>query len=180
MKVVGRWAVRLAGSNPTMGLFFFRHFFLIFLFSLSPPFLFFLPCFPFFSPPFHFPLQARSATSMLKHFSSFNENDWSGLHYCCTLDSIKVSAHASSLWGVTIPLTQPPPQPNPPSTIYCTERNPDCNLVYTSSIYSCYIIIVSSLDHGLGTRLHPKHCSMKTLLPAHNTVYTIKWLQTHL
>ena len=62
--------LKVVGSNPGVVHFFppSSFFFLLSFFSLS---FFFLPWFPFFSSPFDYPLQARSATSMLKHFSSY-------------------------------------------------------------------------------------------------------------
>ena len=61
---------KVAGSNPGVVHFFFLpHFFFSFPFFLFP---FFLPWFLFSPSPFHYPLQARSATSMLKHFSSLH------------------------------------------------------------------------------------------------------------
>ena len=73
----GACRVEGRGFEPRCGTFFspFLIFFSPFLFF---PFLFFLPWFPFFSSPFHYPLQARSATSMLKHFSS---SKFIGLNY---------------------------------------------------------------------------------------------------
>ena len=63
--------LKVAGSNPgVVKIFSFLIFFLLSFSSLS--FFFFSPDFLFFPPPFHYPLQARSATSMLKHFSSNN------------------------------------------------------------------------------------------------------------
>ena len=61
--------LKVAVSNPGVVHFFpLPHFF--FLSFLFFPFLFFSPGF-FFSAPFHhYPLQARSTTSMFKHFSS--------------------------------------------------------------------------------------------------------------
>ena len=61
---------KVAGSSPAMELFFLSPFLFFPLFF--PPFLFYLPSFKFlFSlSPFISPLHARSATSMLKHFSS--------------------------------------------------------------------------------------------------------------
>ena len=62
--------LKVAGSNPGVVNFFSpSSFFFSFPFF---PFLFFSPLVSFFSSPFHYPLQARSATSMLKHFSSNN------------------------------------------------------------------------------------------------------------
>ena len=65
----GACRVEGRGFEPRCGTFFspFLIFFSPFLFF---PFLFFSPLVSFFSSPFHYPLQARSATSMLKHFSS--------------------------------------------------------------------------------------------------------------
>ena len=59
------------GFEPRCGTFFppSSFFFLLSFFSLS--FFFFSHGFLFFSSPFHYPFQARSATSMLKHFSSY-------------------------------------------------------------------------------------------------------------
>ena len=79
--------LKVAGSNPGVVHFFFPFliFFSPFLFSLS---FFFLPWFPFFSSPFHYPLQARSATSMLKHFSSKYDNMiWYNCAHSCTCAS---------------------------------------------------------------------------------------------
>ena len=62
---------KVAGSSPAVELFFFSLSpFLFFSLSFSS-FPLFPPPFPL-SPPFLFPLHARSATSMLKHFSSYN------------------------------------------------------------------------------------------------------------
>ena len=63
---------KVAGSNPTVGLFFLPNFFFSFpLFFF--PFLFFSPAFLISLLLSIFPLQARSAhfDSMLKHFSSY-------------------------------------------------------------------------------------------------------------
>ena len=66
----GACRVEGRGFEPRCGTFFFPlpNFFLLSFFSLS---FFFSPLVSFFSSPFHYLLQARSATSMLKHFSSY-------------------------------------------------------------------------------------------------------------
>ena len=94
--------LKVAGSNPGV-----VHFFSPSLFFFSFPFFpfpFFSPLVSFFSSPFHYPLQARSATSMLKHFSSymFDINGWYTymLEWRFTIKydvSIIVCTHASIL-----------------------------------------------------------------------------------
>ena len=83
----GAYRVEGRGFEPRCGTFFFPlpHFFFSFPFF---PFLFFSPLVSFFFSPFHYPLQARFATSMLKHFSSIHGiatcTMYFNLHDSCT------------------------------------------------------------------------------------------------
>ena len=65
-----RVQLRLRVRTPVWYFFFFLPHFFFFLLSFFSLSFFFLPWFLFSPSPFHYPLQARSATSMLKHFSS--------------------------------------------------------------------------------------------------------------
>ena len=123
------------------------HFFSPFLFF---PFLFFFSPGFLFSSPFHYPLQARSATSMLKHFSSnrggiAHKNEFTttqGMHvFCLDLKTIRLLLPMFILFRAVEWLclqfahVDPPPPPPPPPVDACHNRSSHCHAWYTPIQY---------------------------------------------